>query len=72
MERASIAIGGMSCGHCVKAVTKALEELGNVDIEQVSIGSATVSYDPDAIPVDRITQAIRDAGYEATVGAGRG
>ena len=71
MERATIAIEGMSCGHCVKAVTGALQELGNVDIEQVSIGSATVSYDPNATPVDRIAQAIRDAGYEATVGAGR-
>lgn len=69
MERATIAIEGMSCGHCVKAVTSALEELGSVDIEQVSIGSATVSYDPEATPVERIAQAVRDAGYEATVGA---
>ena len=71
MERATIAIEGMSCGHCVNVVTRALEELGSVDIEQVSIGSATVSYDPDATPVERITQAVRDAGYEATVGAAR-
>lgn len=70
MERATIAIEGMSCGHCVKAVTSALEEL-DVDIEQVSIGSATVSYDPEATRLDRIAQAIRDAGYEATVGAAR-
>ena len=70
MERATIAIEGMSCGHCVKAVTSALEQLG-VAIEQVSIGSAAVSYDPAVTPVDRIAQAIRDAGYEPTVGAPR-
>ncbi|HEX6250255.1 MAG TPA: cation transporter [Gemmatimonadaceae bacterium] len=71
MERATIAIEGMSCGHCVKAVTSALQGLGNVDVEQVSIGSATVSYDPEVTSADRIAQAIRDAGYEPTVGAAR-
>lgn len=69
MERATFAIAGMSCGHCVAAVKKALEELDGVEIEQVSIGSATVFYDPEAVPVDRIAQAVRDAGYDATVGA---
>ena len=71
MERATIAIEGMSCGHCVKAVTSALEELGSVSVEQVSIGSATVSYNPEATPVEGIAQAIRDVGYEPTVGAAR-
>lgn len=68
MERATIVIEGMSCSHCVNAVTRALREVDGVEIEQVLIGSATVSYDPEVAPLDRITQAVRDAGYDATVG----
>jgi copper chaperone len=71
MERATIAIEGMSCGHCVAAVKKALEVLGGVEIEHVSIGSATVIYDPDAVSIEQIREAVRSAGYEPTVGAGR-
>ena len=58
-------IAGMSCGHCVHVVTKALKGVGGVTVENVSIGSATVSYDPGATSVDQITRAVEDAGYEA-------
>lgn len=71
MQRVTIAIEGMSCGHCVKAVSSALEKLDGVKIEEVSIGSATVVYDPEITPMERIAHAVREAGYEATAGAGR-
>ena len=71
MQRAAIAIEGMSCRHCVNAVRQALEKLDGVTIEEVSIGSATVAYDPEITPMERITQTVREAGYEATAGAGR-
>lgn len=71
MERTTFAIEGMTCGHCVAAVKKALEELGGVNVEQVSIGSATVSYGPGAASVEQMTQAVRDAGYEPIVKADR-
>jgi copper chaperone len=65
MEALRLAIDGMSCGHCVRAVTKALEELPGVQVEQVSIGSASVSYDPGRIAPDTIIDAINDEGYVA-------
>jgi copper chaperone len=64
MERVTINIAGMSCGHCVGAVTKALKQLGGVQVEQVTVGSATVAYDPDVNSAERIARAIEDAGYE--------
>jgi copper chaperone len=70
MERQTIAIDGMSCGHCVAAVRKALEAVDGVEVEDVSIGSATVAYDPEAVSLEQITDSVRDAGYDA-VGAGR-
>ena len=65
MERVTMNIEGMSCGHCVHAVTKALKGLTGVTAEKVSIGSATVTYDPAATSIDQITRAVEDAGYEA-------
>ena len=63
MERMTMKIDGMTCGHCVGQVTKALKELEGVKLEQVSVGSATVSFDPAVTPEEKITQAVEDQGY---------
>ena len=70
MERVQIEIGGMSCGHCVRAVEQALAGLEGVKVEEVRVGSATVEYDPAVAGAERIEQAIQDEGYQARV-AGR-
>ncbi len=57
-------ITGMSCEHCVRAVRGALEEIENLDVEDVTIGSATVSYDPETVNRSRIADAVREEGYE--------
>ena len=63
MDRVKLTITGMSCGHCVSAVDKALKRMEGVEVEQVAIGSATVSYDPATTSTDRITKAIENEGY---------
>ena len=63
MERLTMKIDGMSCGNCVAHVTKALKTLDGVTLEQVSIGSATVSFDPNATSAERIASVIEDEGY---------
>lgn len=69
MNRTTLKIDGMSCGHCVVAVKKALEELEGVTVEHVVVGTATVSYDPAVATPARIADAIADAGYDAAPGA---
>lgn len=69
MERITMNVSGMTCGHCVGAVTKALESVEGVSIEQVSIGKVTVSYDPTATSPERIAEAIDDEGYAAVPAA---
>jgi copper chaperone len=64
MQDLTLDISGMSCTHCVGRVTKALENLG-VMVEKVSIGSATVAYDPTVTSPDAIAQAVESAGYLA-------
>lgn len=63
MERVTIQIDGMSCGHCVAAVGRALSAVPGVDVEQIAVGSATIAYDPGVVSFDRIRAAVRAEGY---------
>ena len=63
MDRITMKIDGMSCGHCVASVDKALKNLDGVKVESVGIGTATVSYDPGAVSEARIAEAVADEGY---------
>jgi copper chaperone CopZ len=66
MNTLELEIEGMSCGHCVAAVSEALEELPGVTVNEVKIGAAQVSYQPDQVTPDDIVLAVEDAGYSAT------
>lgn len=66
MTQATFDISGMSCGHCVKAVDKALQQTEGVTVQQVAIGSATVEFDAARIDAAKIAQIIDDAGYQVT------
>ena len=67
MEQTTIEIQGMSCGHCVASVKRALGQLDGVKVREVTVGSAKVAYHPEAVTPERITQAIADEGYTAQV-----
>lgn len=64
MNRMTLKIDGMSCGHCVGAVKRALGEMPGVDVEDVSIGVARIVYDPATTSTSAIADAIADEGYE--------
>jgi len=66
MTRTTLKIDGMSCGHCVASVKKALAELNGVTVENVAVGSAVVSYDPAVASPEKIAEAVGDAGYAAS------
>jgi copper chaperone len=63
MNRVTMKIDGMTCGHCVSQVTKALNGLDGVDVEQVKVGAATVAYDAAKVTEARIAEAIENQGY---------
>jgi len=65
MREATLKIDGMSCGHCVGSVRKALEGVDGVRVRQVAIGTATLEYDPAVASPERIAAAVSDAGYTA-------
>ena len=61
----SIKIKGMSCQHCIMAVTKALGALEDIKNVQVDLKSGLATYE-EVKPVDpqKIAAAIKKAGYE--------
>jgi len=65
MNTIELEIEGMSCEHCVAAVTEALGELPGVSVDEVRLGGAHVRYDPGQVSPDQIALAIEDAGYAA-------
>ena len=65
MERIKLEVKGMSCAHCVDAVSAALSELEGVKVESVAIGSATLTFDPEKASIGALVDAVSDAGYEA-------
>lgn len=59
----TLQIEGMSCQHCVHAVTNALKQLPGVEVQSVEIGRATIAYDPKQVSRDQIKAAIEAEGY---------
>jgi copper chaperone len=64
MEKLTLEIDGMSCGHCVGSVRRALEEIEGVQVENVRVGEAAVRYDPRTVTTSAIASAIADQGYQ--------
>jgi copper chaperone CopZ len=57
-------VAGMTCDHCVKAVTGELTQLPGVRDVQVDLSSGAVTVTSDApLPIDEIRTAVDEAGY---------
>jgi len=66
MRQITLHITGMSCGHCLHAVTDALSSKPGVQLESLRMGRAVVSYDEQTTDPAAIERLIADAGYTAT------
>ena len=67
MQRATLDIQGMSCGHCLNAVNRALSALPGVEIESVAIGRADVRFDETITSPAQLEAAVGNAGYPARI-----
>ena len=67
-----LSIDGMTCGHCVSAVSSALTALPSVTVRDVTIGSADVAFDPDKVSVAQLLDVVNDEGYVASAEPGAG
>lgn len=69
METINIKIGGMTCGGCVKSVTKVLEALNGVTKAEVDLASssAQITFDPAKVQTAALIETIEDAGFDAAL-----
>ena len=58
-------VNGMTCGHCISAVTDELSRLPGVHDVQVELTTGAVTVTSDGpLPLDEIRVAVDEAGYE--------
>jgi copper chaperone len=63
---ATVKIKGMSCNHCVMAVTKALNEIDGIKDVQVDLAKGEATFDEEEpVDMDIVKEKIAKAGYEA-------
>lgn len=63
MER--VKIEGMSCQHCVMAVTKALNKIGGLKDVKVDLEKGEASFEnAGRVSFEKISQAIEEAGFK--------
>lgn len=64
IKTTTLAIDGMTCGHCVQAVTKALSAVPGVMVKSVAVGSAVIET-ADRWAAGKAVNALDAAGYPA-------
>ncbi len=60
----TLIVEGMSCGHCVMAVKKAVGALNGVMEVEVDLATKKVEVDGENLNDSLIKEAIEDAGYD--------
>lgn len=60
----TLIVEGMSCGHCVMSVKKAVGALNGVMEVEVDLATKKVEVDGENLNDSLIKEAIEDAGYD--------
>jgi copper chaperone len=66
METVSFDVKGMTCGGCVASVKRVLSAVPGVASVDVTLqpGKASVAYDPARVTVQKLHEAVENAGYD--------
>ena len=69
METLTLNIGGMTCGGCVKSVTRILENTEGVTKAKVSLENknALIEFDPAKTNPAALIEAVEDGGFDAVL-----
>jgi len=61
----SIAVTGMTCGHCASAVRAEISKLAGITDVDVDVDAGTVRISGEPLPGDAsLREAVEEAGYE--------
>lgn len=65
-----LTITGMTCDHCVHAVTGALRQVPGVTDAVVSLAEKSARVTGEGLDISRLVEAVKQEGYEAAVRQG--
>ncbi len=57
-------VAGMTCAHCVAAVTEEVEQVAGVEAVEVELASGRLAVQGDSVDDAAIRAAVDEAGYE--------
>ncbi|MFZ1730983.1 MAG: heavy-metal-associated domain-containing protein [Bacteroidota bacterium] len=63
MKTQTFRLDRMTCNHCVMSVRKSLAQIENLEVDDVQIGAAVVSFDENAVKTEDIEMVLAKAGY---------
>lgn len=64
MAQITLRVEGMSCGHCVKSVESALQNIGAKGTVDLEAKIVAVEYDDSKLDEAALKLAIEDQGYD--------
>ncbi|HUI10059.1 MAG TPA: heavy-metal-associated domain-containing protein [Bacteroidota bacterium] len=66
MKNEELKITGMSCNHCVMSLRKELSKVPGLEVKDVRIGAALVTYDESKVTGAQLRSAVEEAGFTLT------
>lgn len=69
MQTVTLNIDGMTCGGCVKSVTRLLEGVEGVEKAEVSLENknAVITFDESKTDADALIDTVEDGGYDVAL-----
>lgn len=67
MEAVTLRVTGMTCNHCVQAVTRALSTCDGVESAEVDLASASALVKGNDFDINCLVRAVETAGYGAGI-----
>ncbi|MFZ3590088.1 copper chaperone CopZ [Bacillus sp. DJP31] len=66
MEKVTLTVDGMSCGHCVNAIEGSVGKLSGVNEVKVNLenGTVDVQFNSTEVTLDQIKETIDEQGYD--------
>ena len=66
MEKVTLKVIGMSCGHCVNSIEGSVGKLQGISSVKVHLdaGNVDVEFNPSEVSLSKIKETIDDQGYD--------
>lgn len=58
-----LVVEGMTCGHCVRTITNAIQKLDSSALVDIDLSTGHVDIRSDSVSTPSATRAIQDEGY---------